>query len=90
MNKYIYCLPLFLLSLSLEATPNERYLGTFTIDNYPIDGCTVKKIGSLFSFTESGYSGQKKSIKIPRGKPSRYRSTFSFLESGVLIASKHD
>ncbi len=34
--------------------------------------------------------GNKAKIKIPRGKPSRYRSTFSFLESGVLTASKHD
>jgi len=63
MYKYCLTMSVLLINFSLLANTNEKYLGTFTIDNYPIDSCKVKKIGSLFSITESGYSGQKKSFK---------------------------
>jgi len=42
---------------------SDKYLGTFTIDNYPIKKCEITKIGSLYSFVSSGYNEQPASLK---------------------------
>ena len=53
---------LLCILLSSLYSGDDKYLGTFTIDNYPISTCKIIKIGSLYSLSNSGYYNQKKSL----------------------------
>ncbi len=57
--KKIIILCMLLSSLYSE---ENKFLGIFTIDNYPIDNCKIIKIGSLYSMNTSGYYNQYRSL----------------------------
>jgi len=48
---------------SLTLAKETTYLGTFTIDNYPIKKCSITKVGNIISFSLSGYDGQGENFK---------------------------
>lgn len=53
---------LTIVSLSILVSANDKFLGTFTIDNYPIKKCQIIKVGDLISESSMGYKGQSKDL----------------------------
>lgn len=53
---------LLMIISSLISAKDAEYLGTFTIDNYPIKGCEIVKIGHMYSFASVNQFAQSKDI----------------------------
>lgn len=54
---------LLMLLSSFVLAKESQYLGTFTINNYPLKGCEIVKIGSLYSLGTVGIREQSQETK---------------------------